>query len=256
MNGATTSTTSVCPKCKGKGVEWYTLNGLDYARDCDCGAAELKKLNLKLSFADIPQAFVDVRLNSFRSSVYQTEQGKNRIKIVVNTVKYWLQNLEKMKQDGIGLYINSGTKGSGKTRLAVSIANELIYEHGMSVKFATSMKIINEIRATWDNDSEYSESELLNQLSRAQVLIIDDFGTEQAKAWINEKFYSIINERYINKKITIFTSNYALSDLQCDERITNRIEEMTLPVVFPEESVRVQIANKNKREMIEAIRQM
>lgn len=229
---------------------------MDFARDCDCGIAELKKLNMKLSFADIPQAFEGVRIENFDSSVYQTEQGQKRIRIVVNTVRYWLENLEKMKQEGIGLYINSGTKGSGKTRLAVSIANELIYEYGMSVKFATSMRIINEIKATWESGSEYTESDLLNQLSRAQVLIIDDFGTEQVKAWINEKFYSIINERYINKKITIFTSNYALSDLQCDERITNRIEEMTLPVVFPEESVRLLIANKNKRDMIEAIRKM
>lgn len=255
-NGAITSTISVCPKCKGKGIEWYEKDGLEYARDCDCGIVEQRKLATKLNFADIPKAFEGVRLNNFDSSIYQSDQGKKRIRIVMNTAKYWLDNLEKMKQEGIGLYINSGTKGSGKTRLAVSIANELIYEHRMSVKFATSMKIINEIKATWESDSEYTESELLNQLSRAQVLIIDDFGTEQAKPWINEKFYSVINERYINKKLTIFTSNYALPDLQCDERITNRIEEMTLPVVFPEESVRVLIANKNKRDMIDAIRQM
>lgn len=255
-SGATTSTIDVCPKCKGKGVEWYMKDGLEYVRDCDCGIVERNKLATKLSFADIPKAFEGVRLDNFDSSIYQSEQGKKRIRIVANTVKYWLQNLEKMKQEGIGLYINSGTKGSGKTRLAVSVANELIYEHGMSVKFATSMKIINEIKSTWESGSEYTESDLLNQLSRAQVLIVDDFGTEQVKAWINERFYSIINERYINKKITIFTSNYALSDLQCDERITNRIEEMTLPVVFPEESVRVLIANKNKRDMIDAIRQM
>lgn len=256
MSGATTSTINECPKCKGTGQEWYTKNGLDYVRECDCGIMQRKKLNMKLTFADIPKAFEDVRLDNFDDSVYQTEQGKKRIRIVGNTVKYWLQNLETMKEEGLGLYINSGTKGSGKTRLAISIANELIYQYGMSVKFATSMRIINEIKSTWESGAEYTESELLNQLSRAQVLIIDDFGTEQAKTWINEKFYSIINERYINKKLTIFTSNYSLSDLQCDERITNRIEEMTLPVVFPEESVRVLIANRNKCDMIEAIRRM
>ena len=86
--------------------------------------------------------------------------------------------------------------------------------------------------------------------------MIDDFGTEQQeKPWINEKFYQIINNRYIDKKITIFTSNTALGDLKFDERITNRIKERAFQIPFPEESVRDIIAKDNMRELVRGIKE-
>ena len=167
-------------------------------------------------------------------------------------MRYWLQNLKSMKERGIGLYFYSGTKGSGKTRLAVSIANELIEKYDTRVKFSTSIQILDEITKTW-KDKEFSESELINQLVDSEILIIDDFGTENAKDWKNEKFYSIINGRYVEKKITIFTSNFSLDDLSYDDRIINRIKERVLQIPFPEESIRETLAKKLKEELREGV---
>ena len=156
----------------------------------------------------------------------------------------------------MGLYLYSGIKGSGKTRMAVSIANELIYEKQIQVKFATSLQILYEIKASWDKqDRECSESKLLDFLSTTKVLIIDDFGVENSERdWIKEKFYHIINTRYVDNKITIFTSNSSLESLRYDERITNRIKERAYQIPFPDESVRDIIARDNMRELAEMIR--
>ena len=156
----------------------------------------------------------------------------------------------------MGLYLYSGINGSGKTRMAVSIANELIYEKQIQVKFATSLQILNEIKASWDKqDRECSESKLLDFLSTTKVLIIDDFGVENSERdWIKEKFYHIINTRYVDNKITIFTSNSSLESLRYDERITNRIKERAYQIPFPDESVRDIIARDNMRELAEMIR--
>ena len=153
----------------------------------------------------------------------------------------------------MGLYLYSGTKGSGKTRMAASIANELIKTKRLQVKFAGSMQIVNEIKATWD-DRDRSESKLLTALASVQVLVIDDFGTELPKDWIGERFYSIINGRYQDKLITILTSNMSLSDLRYDDRITNRIKERTFQLHFPEESVRDLIAEQNRKALIRGMR--
>ncbi len=83
--------------------------------------------------------------------------------------------------------------------------------------------------------------------------VIDDFGTENAKDWKNEKFYSIINGRYVEKKITIFTSNFSLDDLSYDDRIINRIKERVLQIPFPEESIRETLAKKLKEELREGV---
>ena len=90
----------------------------------------------------------------------------------------------------------------------------------------------------------------MDALSTAEVLIIDDFGVESQAAWINDKLYQIINERYINRKVTIFTSNEPLESLQYDDRITNRIKERTYQIAFPEESVRDHLAEQHQEEML------
>lgn len=148
----------------------------------------------------------------------------------------------------MGLFIWSRTKGSGKTRIAAGIANELMKSY--AVKFAVSLTILQEIKNTWRRDAEYSESRLLDALYTTDILVIDDFGVERPADWINDKLYQIINERYINRKVTIFTSNESLETLQYDDRITNRIKERTYQIAFPEESVRDHIAELHQEDMI------
>jgi DNA replication protein DnaC len=128
--------------------------------------------------------------------------------------------------------------------LATALANELLNKHKKVVKFATSLDILDEIRATYDKNSGESESKLLNDLVSTEFLVIDDFGTERASDWAGEKFYQIVNKRYVNKKVTIYTSNYDLEKLKYDDRITNRIKERSYIAHFPEESARETIAKR------------
>ena len=138
-------------------------------------------------------------------------------------------------------------------RLVCSMANEMIEKHQKSVKFTTSLKILDEIKSTWGERGKNAENKLISDLTYADILIIDDFGAESGKDWINEKFYGIINGRYVDKKTTIFTSNYPISRLKYDGRITNRILERSLEIPFPEESVREHIADAMKQELIKKI---
>lgn len=203
----------------------------------------------KLDFADIPDAFKDMRLKDMKLNIYD---ANNRQLVVdaCNLVKTWLDNLDEMSKQGRGLYIYSKTKGSGKTRLATSLANELIYEYGKVVKFATSMQILNAIKSSWNGDERDGENSLLKDLSTVQYLFIDDFGTESVKDWIEEKFYHIINNRYVDRKVTIITSNYDIESLRYDDRIKDRITEKCYEIHFAEQSVRKIIAQINARDLL------
>ncbi len=238
------SSDEICPKCHNTGWIIVADNGQGTAIECECGIRKKMIHKNKLEFANIPEAYKDVRLNNFKKSVYRNQ---DIIIEIAKVVKYWLQNLESMKERGIGLFLYSGTKGSGKTRLAASIANELIENYNTQVKFATSIQILNEIANTWSS-KDLSESKLVYDLLSTEILVIDDFGSESLKDWKNEKFYEIINGRYVDRKITIFTSNMRLDDLQYDERIINRIKERVLQIPFPEESVRDFLAEQLKEE--------
>ena len=237
----------VCPICNGD--EWILVkkDGIERAVPCKC--RERAVMSRRLRFADIPEAFRGMDLKTFQMDVYRNPDSKK--KDACKIIKTYLDDFEKQKEQGMGLFIWSRTKGSGKTRIAAGIANELMKSY--AVKFAVSLAILQEIKNTWRRDAEYSESRLLDALSTADVLIIDDFGVERPADWINDKLYQIINERYINRKVTIFTSNESLETLQYDDRITNRIKERTYQIAFPEESVRDHIAERHREEMIQKV---
>lgn len=249
-----TSTESKCPICNNTGWEPYTgEDGYEYMRHCRCGLIKKQIMARKLSFANIPNAFKDMRLSNFRKDIYRSVESVKIIDIDCKAVDWWIAQIEHMKAEGMGLYMYSNCKGSGKTRMATSIANELIYEYDMNVKFATSVQIINEIKASWDKEEGMTEHQLLDDLSKAEVLIIDDFGIETVRDWIAEKIYQIINQRYINKMITIFTSNLSVDELAYDDRITNRIKEKCYMLAFPNESIRNYISERNMAELKAAI---
>lgn len=247
---------SECPECHGTGwVYWRDAEGIEYGRRCECGLVERQIMERKLSFANLPEAFADMELNTFCLDVYRKEDSRKTIRQACSAVKYYLDNLNDMRSAGMGLYLYSDTKGSGKTRMAASIANELIKKYRMQVKFAGSVQIVNEIKASWSSRDE-NESSLLSALASVDVLVIDDFGAEVPKDWIGERFYAIVNGRYQDKQPTIFTSNSNLEDLRYDERIVNRIKERTYQIPFPEESIRDVIAAENRKALISGIQKM
>ena len=233
-----------CPKCKDTG---RYLGDDNTAYECECGALQKQILESKLRFASVPETYKDVRLTDFTTRYYTKE--KETAKEIARTVKYWLDNMDAMTEAGKGMYFWSKTKGCGKTMLAAALANELIHKHKKFVKFATSLDILDEIKSTYNKDSEENEKQLLTDLVRADYLIIDDFGTERASDWAGEKFYQIVNRRYIDRKVTFFTSNYDLETLEYDDRISNRIRERTFTVHFPEESVREIKARQDEQKL-------
>lgn len=244
-----------CPVCHDTGWEEYEKDGYTFCRECKCGIRRRQIEENRMRFANLPSNFSKLRISSFDITAYNSPNCQNAARNAVKGINYYLNNFDALKRQGKGLYIYSQTKGSGKTRMAVSLANELM-DKGIQVKFATSLQILAEIKKSWDKNSEYqSESELINQLSTTEVLIIDDFDVEQGgKSWISERFYQIINSRYMDKKVTIYTSNSGIENLGYDDRIVNRIKERSFVLPFPEESVRDRIAKENMYELINAIR--
>lgn len=215
-----------------------------------CKCREKAVMRRRIHFAELPDAFKDMTLKSFDLGVYKMQEGRTAARIACGIIKEYLSAFEEAKTAGTGLYLFSDAKGSGKTRMAASIANELMHNHDTAVKFSTGTRILNEIRRTYDRETDMTESRLLDALAAVDVLIIDDFGAEKVTDWVRDKFYEIINGRYVGKKVTIFTSNQNLDTLQYDDRITSRIKEMCYLVYFPEESVRDRIAEKNMRDMM------
>lgn len=224
--------------------------------ECECGKLQQARAKNRLKFATIPKEFQGHTIENFRTDCYAMPENREMAEMVKHVAKQYVNNFEKIKETtGKGLYFYSGVKGSGKTRLAISIANEIMIRHKINVKFATTIQILEQIRSTWDKKQKEwdktSEQMLIDNIISVPVLIIDDIGVEQQKDWVNERFYNIINGRLNEKRITFFTSNYSINDLQIDDRIVSRIGKLALEIEFPAESIRTGIARKENKELLD-----
>lgn len=209
-----------------------------------------KILEGKLSFASIPKEFEGHTVDNFITNCYSSQRAEELAQIAKEIARNYVDQFREIQEEGKGLYFYSSVKGSGKTRLAVSIANEIIHKYMISSKFATAIQILDEIKASWTEDGSATEQKLIQDIIRVPVLVIDDIGVERAKDWINERFYNILNGRMIQKKVTIFTSNCSIEQLKLDDRIVNRIQKMALPVSFPNESIRSAIARRENSDLL------
>lgn len=245
-----------CEKCRDTGWEMVKEpDGHEFCRECSCGYLQRYRLNGRLKFATIPKEFEGQTVDNFQTDCYSTAANRELAAMARTIAKRYVEKFDEIQETGKGLYFYSRVKGSGKTRLAVSIANDLIEKKFIQAKFATTIQILDQIKATWGGISKNEESEqkLIHDIVSVPVLVIDDIGVEAVKDWINERFYNILNGRMIEKRVTIFTSNCKIEELNFDDRITNRIVKMALPVQFPDESIRTAIARKENDDLLDRL---
>lgn len=167
-----------------------------------------------------------------------TEVTSKEFGLVYNRCRRYCEVADTVLSRGIGIYLY-GEKGRGKTHLTACMANQLITQLH-SVLFTNFSEISQAIRSTFGKQIELgagkSEQELLREISNVEFLFIDDFGTEKVTRgnedlWLQGKIYDIVNDRYVNDKPIIFTSNYSLRELVEDrgvaDKTVDRIMEMT-----------------------------
>jgi DNA replication protein DnaC len=124
-----------------------------------------------------------------------------------------------------GWLILCGRFGCGKTHLAASIANVALGQ-GTMTYFAVVPDLLDHLRATFGPTSDISYDERFEQVREAELLILDDLGTENATPWVREKLYQIINYRWIARRPTVVTTNVPFS--QMDPRIVSRLRDQDL----------------------------
>jgi len=194
-----------CPECNDTGWVVDQKEGKRLARRCACFAA--RKARTLLDQARIPRRYQNCTLANFE--VHNESHG-DALKIARQFVKnYPVQD--------IGLLF-LGPCGVGKTHLAVAILRELMASKKAACLFYDFRDLIWGIQNTFSADSDISGSEVLAPVFESQVLVLDELGAKRSSAWVEETIFYIINHRYNNKRLTIFTSNYLDTEEDEDKR--------------------------------------
>ena len=133
-----------------------------------------------------------------------------------------------------------GATGLGKTHLSTAVAKTVI-ERGYDVLYVTALGMIGDFEARRFGDG----SGVRNDPARytdAELLIIDDLGTEVTNQFTIACLYDVINCRINLRKSTIINTNVGLRDLEprYNERITSRLFGEYNPIVFEGKDIRMQ----------------
>ena len=193
--------------------------------------------------AMIPFEFMGLTGKDFDWSKYEADIAEEK-----NVVNRYIMSYTDFKEKGMGLYICSAAKGSGKTMLACCLANEITKRYHGTVKFINVLDFLELIRKA------ATEGDNLQQLYEAGLLIIDDIGVQGSKEWSDSALYRLINDRYVNKRPTIYTSNLQIDQLRMDERIVDRIDSTTCIVNLPNEAIRKRERQQEKKRLLDSIK--
>ena len=120
-----------------------------------------------------------------------------------------------------GWLLLEGGFGCGKTHLAAAIAN-FSAEHGIPTMFLTAPDLLDWLRASFEgNDDRFSQR--FEEIRQVPLLILDDFGTQNATPWAQEKLFQLLDFRYVNKSPTVITTNLRLEEIE--GRIRSRLAD-------------------------------
>lgn len=152
-----------------------------------------------------------------RGHVGLTNQQADSLEWAYNQARVFAENQT-------GWLLLQGRYGCGKTHLAAAVANFAV-DLGVPTLFITVPDMLDALRFAY-HDPGATFEERFDEIRQAHLLILDDFGTQNATSWAQEKLFQIMNYRYINKLPVVITTNLDLNDIE--GRIRSRLQDPEL----------------------------
>jgi DNA replication protein DnaC len=174
-------------------------------------------------------------------------------------INAYINNIIDFVDRGVGLFFYSvpnpenklGT-GTGKTHSASTIANEYIkariiqhtkgerqieHQPALFIRVAEFQNTYNkQFRGGFEEQEEatYKFNKMLKRMEETDLLILDDISLRSSTEAMTNILYEVLDERYINEKPVIFTSNFPIQKIGeiLNPQIQSRIEGMTEKIAF------------------------
>ncbi|MDE5966574.1 MAG: ATP-binding protein [Lachnospiraceae bacterium] len=166
-----------------------------------------------------------------RESQYRYMQG------VVARVKNFAEDFDEA---GGNLFFY-GPTSLGKTFLANCVAKALL-DQGHTVLYMTSTNLFEQLlpNVVMKRDTSVKNLNTYDHLFEAELLVIDDLGTELITEFTRSQLYQLVNERLLSERSTIISTNMELTKFRdCyEERILSRMIENYTVIQFYGDNIR------------------
>jgi DNA replication protein DnaC len=213
------TTTAPCPfgACDGSG--FLVDEESRVATPCRCRPQQVERRRARSLSAVIPRRY--------RGVSFDRPPVTNMAEPIVRPVRAFARTIDEQLAAGRGLWFYGGN-GTGKTTLAMLISQTAL-DAGHSVAIYSLPRLLAEIRATFESDSEGSYVDFVDRLAQVDLLHVDDVGAEKTSAWVLEQLYAIVNARYEAERSIVLTTNLEEADELAEQvgaRTVSRLEQM------------------------------
>ncbi|MGN0240336.1 MAG: ATP-binding protein [Candidatus Weimeria sp.] len=210
-----------CPDCKDTG---YVGEFLD--TPCHC----FKRHAIDLIYRDEPvmKRLLTDHFDDFDLSGYSSEKDSTGItsrESAATALEQSRRFVETFDNSFHNLFFY-GPSGSGKTFLSSCIAGELI-NSGHSVVYLSAVRLFNVCADYTFGEKKNTDDYAYKSLFTADLLIIDDLGTEVSNTFTTSSFFNLINDRLLNSKSTIISTNLTFNEISdtYSQRVASRLVE-------------------------------
>jgi DNA replication protein DnaC len=185
-----------CSLCDDTGWQPVEDGGVRRMQRCECWREGLTAR--LLDDARVPPRYRKCDIDSFVT--YPNEK-------LLTAVRQARRFAEEFPTISRGLCL-IGPPGIGKTHLAVAVLRRVIVTKGARGLFYDTRDLLRVIRSTYNPLVRTAEMDILRPVMEADLLVLDDLGSEKTSEWVEETMNLIVNTRYNERRHTIFTSNY------------------------------------------------
>lgn len=212
-----------CKDCKDSGIN----NG----KLCKCHIDILKRISMEsLSCSPIlaRSTFECFDLNNY-STIKDMSLGFSHREIMGGIFAMLKNYAENFRPENPSLFFSGGT-GLGKTHLALAIFNVLV-QNGYSVYYESARKVVKQLQ---NEHFGKSDTDLEEELSRNDLIIIDDLGAEFETPFANAAINEIIDEVVLMGKPMILISNLNRAEFESryGERAASRLNAFEIVQFF------------------------
>jgi DNA replication protein DnaC len=193
---------AVCPYGECDGSTWILDEEANETRPCRCREQRVRQAVSGGIGTGIGRRFLEVSFD--REPIVSLDRA------VLRQVRGFVRSIDEHLDAGRGLWFD-GPVGTGKTSLAILVA-KAAKDAGRSFAVYPVPRLLAEIKRTFDRDASDTYLGFFRRLCTVDLLVLDDLGAEKQTEWVLEQLYSIVNERWQDRRSIVVTTNLPDAD--------------------------------------------